>query len=193
MSQTIISRYCGALRPRGTAAMAAVFLCAAAGVLHAQPAAPKAEAIAPAANAPAVSPTAESLALAHTMIEKSNAGGLSAMNGLTPPIASVMHQMGIHPDQSRVVMTEAIMPTLVNHTDEMTDIAAQSYAKVLSTDELKAIIAFYETDAGKALVRAHFRVAQLNMDGFNALFEKIMPEIEAKTQEVFKAHGWTKS
>jgi mannose/fructose/N-acetylgalactosamine-specific phosphotransferase system component IIC len=142
------------------------------------------------AAAPAT-PSPEALALAQTLVVKSGTGRMSAMSGLTLPMARVMHELAVGQEHSNVVIHEAIMPTIEDHDDDLTEIQAQSYATILSLDDMKAAIAFYESQAGKDLVRAHPQIMMANMGGLNALFQKLMPEFKTKTDEVLKNHGWT--
>lgn len=159
-----------------------------AGAMPAHAQAPSSPAMPPAASTAAPSP--EALALARTLVEKSGTGRMGAMNGLSLPMARVMHELAVGQEHSASVIHEAIMPTIMDHEDELTDIEVHSYAATLSVDDMKAAIAFYETPAGKDLVQARSQIMMANMGGVNALFEKLMPDFRAKTDEVLKTHGW---
>jgi hypothetical protein len=143
--------------------------------------------------APSAPPTAESLGLASTLVEKTGTGGVAATNGLALPLPRLMHEMGIEdPKHFGVIMHEDVMSVMNDHSDALTDIQAKSYAALLSVEDLKAAIAFYDSPAGKTLVRLRFKLLQTNMAQANTLMQTLKPEIEAKTQETLKAHGWTK-
>lgn len=168
------------------------FLPAGIGVLAVLLANTPAEAQAP-QEAPPPAPSAEALSLAHTMIKALGQDGPATMNGMMLPISDILKQIGVSgPEQGKAVYREAIMPVLMNHPDVFSDIQAQSYATVLSVDDMKAIIAFYQTPAGKDLVRARSRVFQADSAAVANYLPSLMPEMQAKAAEVFKAHGWTR-
>jgi hypothetical protein len=143
--------------------------------------------------AAAVPPNAESLALAHTLVQKTATGGIAAMNGLSLPIPRLMGEMGItDPRQYGVIMHEDVMAVLNDHPDSLSDIQATSYASLLSNDDMKAAIAFYDSSAGQKLVKSRFKLLQTNMAQGADLLETLKPAIAAKVQDTLKAHGWTK-
>ncbi len=136
-------------------------------------------------------PSAEALSLARALTEKTGGGGLSTMNGLSPPIGGALKQLHVGPVHAQAVMHEALFAVLEAHRDELTDIQVKSYATTLSIDDMKAAIAFYDSPAGKDLVKYRTKLAVANTMGVAELFEKLQPEFAAKTEEVLKAHGWT--
>jgi hypothetical protein len=138
-------------------------------------------------------PSADAIRLARSLVEASGAGGMAAMNGIALPLPQILTEIGVtKQEQRRVVVHEAIMPTLNEHSDDLTDIQIRSYASLLSIDDLKAAIAFYDSPAGKDLVKYKFKLIQANMAGGFSLIATLKPEIEAKAQDVRKAHGWSK-
>jgi hypothetical protein len=138
------------------------------------------------AAAPAA-PTAEALALASKLVDLTGGSGMGAMNGL--PMGGLAKLLGAtDPEQSRIVMHDAVMPTLNDHADDLTKIQVEAYASSLTVDELKGAVAFYSSPAGKAMQRTKFAVLRSKMQGVQALIVKLRPELEAKTKEVLKAH-----
>ena len=115
------------------------------------------------------------------------------MNGLSLPLANVIKQLHLRPDQARQAMNTVLMPVLTNHTDELSEIQARSYASVLSTDTMKTAIAFYDSPAGQAFVAARGRMTRMNMQAVQSLFETLMPEFQAKADVVFKADAAPKN
>jgi hypothetical protein len=142
----------------------------------------------PSGPPPSGSPAPESLALARSLVTKSGGGGIMAMNGLSLPLSNLLKQLGVHPDQSKLVMSQAIMPVLLDHGDDLTAIQANSYAAVLSVDTMKAAIAFYDSPAGKELVRARAPMMQMNMAAVSKLFETLKPEFKARTAQLLAGH-----
>ena len=69
---------------------------------------------------------------------------------------------------------------------------AQAYAETLSVDDLKAVLAFYETKAGRDLIKAQPMLAQLRIRGMTAWMVEIQPEMQTRMAEIMKKHGWDK-
>lgn len=65
-------------------------------------------------------------------------------------------------------------------------------SQALSEPELRAISAFYDTAAGKALVKAQPQLAQAQLAGMTQWMGGLAPEIQTKTAQAIKAHGWDK-
>ncbi len=136
-------------------------------------------------------PNPEALSLARALVAKSDAGGQVAMAGLIMPPPAYLAELGItDPRQVQAVSHEAIMPTLGDHQDALTDIQVRSYATLLSTADMKAAVAFYDSPAGKKFVQLKYGHMSANMAGASALIEKLRPEIEAQARVVARAHGW---
>jgi hypothetical protein len=136
-------------------------------------------------------PSAEALRLARTLTEKSGGGRLATMNGMSLPISKVIRQLHVGPAHAEVVMHEALFTVLEEHSDDLTNIQAMSYATTLSIDDMKAAIAFYDSPAGKDMVKYRNKMVMATTVGVMQLFEKLQPAFAAKTEEVLKAHGWT--
>ncbi len=135
-------------------------------------------------------PNPDSAALAATLVDKSQAGDLNAMSGLIVPFPRLMREMGVtDPRHFPAIVHEAVMPVLNDHSDDLTDIQVRTYASLLSPADMKAAIAFYDSPAGKSLVRAKFKLLQTNMAQGGALLDRLTPEIQRKAQQVLKAHG----
>jgi hypothetical protein len=134
----------------------------------------------------------QTLALARTLVAKTNTGDIVSLGWLGFPMARLMGQMGIvKPDQSKAVMHEVILPVLTQHKDALADIQARTYAAIMTPDDLKAAIAFYSTPAGQHLIAIHAPLLQLNLAAVTQLLETLKPEIQQKAQATLKSHGWT--
>ena len=102
-----------------------------------------------------------------------------------------MQQMGINdPTKARQLVDEAVMPLLREHYGELVDIQADSYAKVLTVDDLKATLAFYDTKAGQDLIKAQPVLAQARVAGLTQWMGTLQPEMQARVAKTAKAHGW---
>jgi hypothetical protein len=140
---------------------------------------------------PPGAPSAEALALARTVVEASGAGGMNTMSGLDLPVGKLRRELGATtPPQVKAVMTEAVFPTLFDHTDELTNLQVKSYATLLSVDDMKAIIAFYNSPAGKDMLRARAAIGQTNMTRAFKLVNSLNMDFRANVKIVAKAHGW---
>lgn len=136
-------------------------------------------------------PTAEALALARTLVEKSGVGGQAAMTGLIIPPPGYIASLGVtQPQQVQAVTHDAVMPTLGDHADALTDIQVKSYATLLSVPEMKAAIAFFDSPAGQNLAKFRGPRIQGEMAKATALIAKLEPEITAQASAVAHAHGW---
>jgi len=143
-------------------------------------------------GAPAGAPSAEALALARTLVEATSAGGMNTMSGLDLPVGNLRKELGAtSPPQVKAVMTEAVFPTLFDHSDALTDLQVKSYATLLSIDDMKAIIAFYNTPAGKEMLRTRPAIAQTNVTRAFKLVDNLNPALRASVASTAKAHGWT--
>ncbi len=144
------------------------------------------------APADQAAPSAEALKLARTLTEKSGGGRLGTMEGLSLPMARLVRELQVGPAHGNAIIHEVIMPTLYDHVDDLTAIQVQSYATNLTVDDMKAAIAFYDSPAGRDLVRMRTRITTGNMEGVSKLIDSLQPEFEKRTDAVLKAHGWTK-
>ena len=143
------------------------------------------------AGAQAPTPSADNLALARQLVAATSGNKdqtLAAMNG---PMIGLLHQMGItDPAKAQAVVTEAMLPTIDAHFDELLTIQARNYAQVLSGDDLRAIIAFYDTQAGQDLIKAQPALASARLTGLTQWLQSFQPELVAKVKQVSQAHGW---
>lgn len=145
-----------------------------------------------AAAQPSAAPSAEAIATARILVEKSAAGGVATLNGLALPFPRLMKEIGVtDPSHFGVLIHEAVMPVVNEHSDELTDIQVKATASLLSVADMKAAIAFYDSPAGQDLIRLRFTLLQTNMAQASGLIDKLKPDITAQAQSVRKAHGWS--
>jgi len=141
----------------------------------------------------AAPPSPEAVSLARTLVDKSSDGDVAALNFLGPPMVGLLTELGfVRPEQFKTVVDEVIIPVLKQHQPELNEIQAQSYAALLSVDDMKGAIAFYDSAAGRDLVRIHAPRLAMNLAGVSQLLETLKPQIEARANETLKAHGWSK-
>ena len=141
--------------------------------------------------APAQTADAPTLALAKELVLKTAGERDQVLASMSGPMVGFMQQMGItDPAKARELVDEAIMPLLREHYGELVDIQAQSYAKVLTVDDLKATLAFYDTKAGQDLIKAQPVLAQARVAGLTSWMGTLQPEMQARVAKTAKAHGW---
>jgi uncharacterized protein len=115
----------------------------------------------------------------------------ATLSAMAAPMAGMMPQLGVkEPDRAQVLVEEVVMPILTARYDALIDIQARSYASVLGKDDLQAIGTFYASPAGKRLAAAQPQLAQAQMAGMTQWMGGLMPEMQAKIQQVIKDRGW---
>lgn len=143
--------------------------------------------------AAAQAPSAEGLALAKQLVAKVDPSPQQTIAAMAGPMVGMVQQMGVtQPDRAQALVQEAMLPVLGEHVSDLTDMSAQAYAQVLSVDDLKAVLAFYNTKAGADLIAAQPQLAQLRVQNLTQWMGKMQPELQSKIQAVAKAHGWDK-
>ena len=89
-------------------------------------------------------------------------------------------------------MREAVLPLLSEHIGSLTDRSAADYAGTMSVEDLKAIIAFYDTKAGQDLIKAQPLLAQRRIQGMTAWMGEMQPEMQTRIAAILKQRGWDK-
>ena len=146
--------------------------------------------IAPAA---AQTDTPEALILARQVVAKSDANRTAVLQAMSAPLTKYLQTIGnIGPDRAQVLVSEALIPLLDSNFDRLLDIQATNYASVLSLEDLKGLLAFYDTTAGKDFLRLQPRLTQGTMSAVNQFLIDLKPAITLKIQDIIKAHGWSK-
>jgi hypothetical protein len=146
-----------------------------------------------AAEEPPAPPSPQALALARTLVAKSSNDDVAALSFLYPPMARLMMRANLlDPDRVMIVTREAMLPVLRKHKAEIDAFQAETYASILTVDDMKAAITFYDTPAGADYVRSWAPVLKLNRAGIDKLIDTLKPEIDAEAKVVMKKHGWTK-
>ena len=126
------------------------------------------------AQAPAPDP--QTLDLARQLVTKTSGERDQTLAGISGPMAGFMQQMGVSdPTKARQLVDEAIMPLLRDHYSELLDIQAKSYAQALTPDDLKATLAFYNTQAGQDLIKAQPMLAQARVTGMTQWIGALQP------------------
>ena len=137
--------------------------------------------------------TPEAVGLAKQLIAKIEPSPQQTIAQLGGSMVGMMQQMGIKdPEQAKVIVQEALMPMLSEHIGGLMDRSATAYAETMSVDDLKAIIAFYDTKAGQDLIKAQPLLAQRRVQGMTAWMGELQPEMQTKVAAVIKQHGWDK-
>jgi hypothetical protein len=96
--------------------------------------------------------TADTLALARQLVEKIDPNPQHTVSAMSGPLVGMIQQMGIRqPDRAQALVQEALLPILNEHIADLSDLSVQAYAQVLTADDLKAILAFYNSKAGANL------------------------------------------
>ena len=117
-----------------------------------------------------------------------------ALASMGDPMVGLIQQMGVKdPERAQVMVREVILPVMTAHYDELLDIQARSFAGVLGANDLKAVSAFYDTPAGKALAKAQPQLGQALLTGMTQWMDALASEIQSKLVQAIKAHGWDKA
>jgi hypothetical protein len=67
-----------------------------------------------------------------------------------------------------------------------------AYAKVLTHDEVKQLIAFYETPLGRRLIVVSPQLAQAGMQAGQAWAQELAPRLQSEVQRRLQAEGFVK-
>ena len=145
------------------------------------------------APSPATAPDPTTLSLARQLVEKSAGNRDQVLAGIAGPMVGFMQQMGVKDQtQAQQMVDEAVMPLLREHYQELIDIQAKNYASTLSVDDLKGILAFYNTPPGEDLIKAQPSLTQARVVGMTQWMGTLQPEMVDRIQKTAKAHGWNK-
>ena len=137
----------------------------------------------------------ERLAVAREVVAAAQGDRKQVLDAMRVPMNGLMQQMMAPSDakaaeRAPILLDEVVMPMLAAHYDELLSVQALSFAAVLSLEDLKAVAAFYKTPAGRNLVKAQPQLAQALLTGMKQWMGTLMPEMQRKTLEAAKAHGW---
>lgn len=144
----------------------------------------------PAAHAQS-KPSAAAMADAHKLLELTGATQL-----FNPLIAGVVEQAKLlflqqNPALGKDLNDVAadLRTQLAPRFSELTDEVAKIYAANFSEQELKAILAFYESPAGKKLLQRQPQVVDQSMKFAQSWANKLSEEVVAKMREEMKKKG----
>lgn len=133
----------------------------------------------------------ERLAAAREVIKNAQGDRKAVLSAMRVPMVGMVQQMGLkEPEKAKVLVDEVIMPILESHFDELLSMQALSFAAVLPTEDLKAIAAFYETPAGRNLVKAQPLLAQAQLTGLQQWLGTLRGEMQDKIAAAQQSHGW---
>lgn len=90
------------------------------------------------------------------------------------------------------LMNEVLLPELSKIKPEMLDATANIYAANFSTDELKQMVAYYQSDIGRKMIERLPTLIQEQGQVARAMIGKMMPDIQAKLQAAITARGLNK-
>lgn len=143
--------------------------------------------------APKVDP--QHLTLARTVAEISQGNRDALLAAMRAPMVAIvdqaMRQNGVTaPDKAKILTEEVLMPILAAHYGEFLDTQALTYGAVLSTEDLRAIAAFYATPAGRRFIEARPKLTEGTLIAARRWVDVLMPELQAKAVEAARAHGW---
>lgn len=140
-----------------------------------------------------LAPSAETMKLATALMVKVSGDREATLKGLAAPMVGMMQQMGVtQMDRAEALVSEAVMPLLTDHIDELMAASAKSYATVLSEADLRAAIAFYDTPAGQHLIQKQAQLAQAKLSDVTRWMTALQPEMQKRVQQTLVSHGWDK-
>ncbi|GJE58918.1 DUF2059 domain-containing protein [Methylobacterium trifolii] len=133
----------------------------------------------------------ERLAAARDVVRRAQGDRAALLEAMTAPMIGMVRQMGLDDAaKAQVVVREVIMPILAAHYEELLSVQALSFAAVLPKEDLQAIAAFYDTPAGRNLVKVQPQLSQAMLTGMQKWLGTLTGEMQAKIAEAAKAHGW---
>lgn len=148
-------------------------------------------ATAPAAFAQGSKPSAAALATAKQLVTVTGATAL-----FSPLIAGVVEQSKLLYLQQNPMLQKdlndiaaKLRTELAPRFVEITDEVAHAYVTHFTEQELKAILAFYETPAGKKLLQEQPAVANESMKFAQDWANKLSTEVTAKMRDELKKRG----
>ena len=143
--------------------------------------------------APAAAPDPALLKVARETVAQMQGDRAATLSSMAAPMVGMMQQMGVpQPDRAQVLVQEVVLPILSSRYDDLVAIQAKAYASVLSVDDMKGALAFYNTPAGQNLIRAQPQLAQLKLSGMTQWIGQLQPEMQSRIQQTIKARGWDK-
>ncbi len=138
-------------------------------------------------------PNPEALAVARQIVAKAGLNRAAVVQAMSAPLIAFMGQSGsLAPDRAKIIVSEGLLPLLDSNFDKILELQAQTYASTMSADDLKGLLAFYETTAGQDFLRAQPQLTQGLLSDMNTLVAALKPILVAKVREIVKAHGWDK-
>ena len=146
---------------------------------------------APAAFAQAAQPSASAMAAAKELVEVTGATTL-----FSPLIAGVVEQSKLLYLQQNPMLqkdlneiAEKMRTDLLPRFQEVTDEIARQYATHFSEAELKEVLAFYKSPAGKKMLAEQPKVVNGSMQFAQDWANKLSTEVTAKMRDELKKRG----
>jgi uncharacterized protein len=87
------------------------------------------------------------------------------------------------------LLSEVILPEISKIKPELLDASANIYAANFSNDELKQVLAYYQSDIGRKMIERLPTLIQEQGQVARAMIAKMMPDIQAKLQAAIKSRG----
>jgi hypothetical protein len=87
------------------------------------------------------------------------------------------------------LLSEVLLPEMSKLKPEMIDAAANIYAANFSADELKQILAYYQSDIGQKVISRLPTILQEQGRVAQQIVIRMMPDIQAKLEQAIKARG----
>jgi len=144
-----------------------------------------------AAVAQAQAPSAAQLKLAQQVVEMQ--GSQRSFDGAIPSIFTQIYQQYVsqNPDLDKDISTilRAMLPEFDKRKDEITGILARVYAEKFTEAELKDILTFYESPAGKKFVAATADIGKDTMGRLQEWSGKLNQDIVNRLKAEMKKKG----
>ena len=102
-------------------------------------------------------------------------------NTLTQARPELVHDMN--------AVLDGLKPEFDRQSDEMVDLSARIYATLLSEKDIEAILAFFNSDAGKRYVGAQPMFLNQLVSGMQAWQQKIAVNMMARVRQEMKKKG----
>jgi hypothetical protein len=140
----------------------------------------------------AADPDPEAVKVATQILEATHASTLSEqmVAQMMKAFSATLNQA--NPGKSKDVediLNQVVVPELHDSMPEVMAISANTYASNFSIDELKQILAFYQSDAGKIYIGKLPDVMRQNSVASQAFVQKLVLRVQEKTVKALQAKG----
>jgi hypothetical protein len=149
--------------------------------------------LSPVAGAQAIDP--EALKTARQLLDAMHASSLSdqmVKQMMTSMAAGLEASNPGKGAEVQKLLNEVLLPEISKIKPEMLEASANIYAANFSADELKKLLAYYQSDIGRKMIERLPIMIQEQGQVSRAMVAKMMPDLQAKLQAAITSRGLNK-